>query len=336
VELTPEFSVRLADAGHILGSSMVQLTIRENGRSTTVLFSGDIGRYDQPILRDPAPPPAACDYLVCESTYGDRDHPTASPYDALAEVIQRVSRRGGAVVIPAFAVGRTQLLMHVLRELEDWDRIPQLPVFLDSPMATSVTSIYMQHREEHDLNFRREHAAGTDPLNCHKVKMTRSVDESKAINRVSEPCIILSASGMATGGRVLHHLARRLPDSRNAVLLPGFQAQGTRGRALAEGARTLRIHGEDVPVVAEVVVLNQFFGPRRPRRNPALAGNIPRAAPRNIPGARRARRRPRSARPHRRRAALAGHRSRIPADLRFVITGLQAGILRRRCPGLLT
>ncbi|HEX9759919.1 MAG TPA: MBL fold metallo-hydrolase [Candidatus Acidoferrales bacterium] len=258
VELTPEFSVRLVDAGHILGSSMVQVSIHEKGRATTVLFSGDIGRYNQPILRDPSVPPGPCDYLICESTYGDRDHPAGSPYDALAEVIARVSRRGGAVVIPAFAVGRTQLLMHVLRELEDWDRIPQLPVFLDSPMATSVTDIYLKHREEHDLNFRRESAAGADPLNCHKVKMTRSVEESKAINRMSEPCIILSASGMATGGRVLHHLARRLPDSRNAVLLPGFQAQGTRGRALAEGAHTLRIHGEDVPVVAEVITLNQF------------------------------------------------------------------------------
>jgi len=254
--ISPQLSVRPRDAGHILGSSSLELTITENGKSVVVLFSGDIGRYDQPILKDPEPPSRA-DYLLCESTYGDREHPGGSPQDALAEVINRVSTRGGVIVVPAFAVGRTQLLMYVLRQLEDARRIPHLPVYIDSPMAINVTSLYMSHHEDHDPEFTREEASG-DPLNAHTVHMTRTVEESRQINNVNTPCIILSASGMATGGRVLHHLARRLPDPRNAVLLAGFQAEGTRGRALLEGAKTLRIQGEDTPVRAEVIELAQF------------------------------------------------------------------------------
>jgi metallo-beta-lactamase family protein len=249
------FSLRLHTAGHILGSSSIELTIKEDSRSITVLFSGDVGRFEQPILRDPATPPR-CDYLVCESTYGDREHTADSPHDALAEVINRVAKRGGSLVMPAFAVGRTQTLMYVLRELEDWQRIPRLPVYVDSPMAARVTDFYLAHREEHDREFARDFKH--DPLNAGEVHMTRSVEESKQINRATFPCVIISASGMATGGRILHHLARRLPDSRNAVLLAGFQAEGTRGRALLEGARKLRIHGEDVPVKAEVFHLTQF------------------------------------------------------------------------------
>lgn len=255
--ISPQFTVRSRDAGHILGSASLELTITENGKSVVVLFSGDIGRYDQPILKDPEPPPRA-DYLLCESTYGDRDHPTDPPPDAaLADIVNRVAKRGGAIVVPAFAVGRTQTLMYVLRQLEDAQRIPRLPVYVDSPMAISVTRLYMGHHEDHDVEFTREESNG-DPLSAHTVHMTRAVEESKQINNVNAPCIILSASGMATGGRVLHHLARRLPDSRNAVILAGFQAEGTRGRALLEGAKTLRIHGEEVPVKAEICELKQF------------------------------------------------------------------------------
>lgn len=255
--VSEEFSIRAVDAGHILGSSSLVVTITESGaKAVRVLFSGDIGRYNQPILNDPEAPPT-CDYLLCESTYGNREHPEGTGHEELAEIVNRVAKRGGAIVIPAFAVGRTQTLLYVLRELEDWQKIPILPVFVDSPMAISVTDLYMRHREEHDLEFARLEKDG-DPLNCHTVKFTRAVAESKAINAVNTPCIIISASGMATGGRVLHHLARRLPDSRNAVLLAGFQAAGTRGRALVEGAKTLRIHGEDVAVKAEVVKLDQY------------------------------------------------------------------------------
>jgi len=254
--VSPEFSIRAHDAGHILGATSIELKITENGKPATLLFSGDVGRYDQPILNDPAVPPPA-DYLLCETTYGDRDHPSGSPHDALAEIIQRVARRGGAIIIPAFAVGRTQALLYVLRELEDWQHIPQLHVYVDSPMAISATELYRRHHEEHDLEFTRQEPNG-DPLETRQMHFLRTPDESKSINRVTTPCIIVSASGMATGGRVLHHLARRLPDSRNAVVLAGFQAEGTRGRSLLEGAKTLRIHGEDVPVKAEVIELNQF------------------------------------------------------------------------------
>ena len=256
--ISPQFSVRPHDAGHILGSSWLELTITENGKQTLVVFSGDLGRYDQPILKNPEPPSRA-DFLLCESTYGDRDHPAGSVSDELAEVINGTAKRGGAVVIPSFAVGRAQTLMYYLRELEEQQRIPRLPVYLDSPMAISVTDLYERHHEDHDLQFTKEEQGGKhDPLNTHEVHMTRTVEESKQINEVVAPCIIISASGMVTGGRVLHHLARRLPDSRSTVLLVGYQAEGSGGRALQEGAKYLRIHGEEVPVRARVVEIPQL------------------------------------------------------------------------------
>jgi metallo-beta-lactamase family protein len=256
--ISPEFSVRTHDAGHILGSTWMELTITENAKKTLVVFSGDIGRYDQPILNDPEPPTRA-DFLLCESTYGDREHGAGSVPDALADVINRVAKRGGVVVIPSFAVGRTQTLMYYLRELDDARRIPKLPVYVDSPMAISVTDIYARHHEDHDLDFTKlEQQGDHDPLNLHEVHMTRAVEDSKKINDVTSPCIIVSASGMATGGRVLHHLAKRLPDSRSAVLLVGYEAEGTLGRALEDGAQFVRIHGQEVPVRAEVVTLDQL------------------------------------------------------------------------------
>lgn len=256
--ISPEFSVRPHDAGHILGSSWLELTITENSKQTLVVFSGDVGRYDQPILKDPESPSRA-DFLLCESTYGDRDHPTGSVPDALAGVINRVAKRGGAIVVPAFAVGRTQTLMYYVRELSEQKRIPPLPVYVDSPMAINVTDIYVKHKEDHDADFVQQEERGNhDPLNMQNVHMTRSVEDSKKINEVVAPCIIISASGMATGGRILHHLARRLPDSRSAVLLVGYEAEGTGGRALADGAQYLRIHGQEVPVRAEIVKIDQL------------------------------------------------------------------------------
>jgi metallo-beta-lactamase family protein len=256
--ISPEFSVRSHDAGHILGSTWLELTITENGKQTLVVFSGDVGRYGEPILKDPEAPTRA-DFLLCESTYGDRDHPAGSVADELADVINRVVKRGGAVVIPAFAVGRAQTLMYYMRQLEENKRIPQLPVYVDSPMAINVTGFYESHREDHDSDFsRQELVEGRDPLNVQGVHITRTVVESKAINEVVSPCVIISASGMATGGRVLHHLARRLPDSRSAVLLVGYQAEGTGGRALQEGVKYLRLYGEEVPVRAEIVEIGQL------------------------------------------------------------------------------
>jgi metallo-beta-lactamase family protein len=251
--ISPQFSVRPRDAGHILGATSLELTITEGGKKTLVVFSGDIGRYDQPILKDPESPTRA-DFLLCEATYGDREHPSGSVADELADVINQTAKRGGAVVIPAFAVDRTQLLMYYLRELTEQKRIPVLPVYVDSPMAISVTDIYARHHGDHDLKPQ----TSADPLNLAEVHLTRTVEDSKKINDVVSPCIIISASGMITGGRVLHHLAQRLPDSRSAVLLVGYQAEGSGGRALQDGAKFLRIHGEQVPVRAQVVDIGQL------------------------------------------------------------------------------
>ena len=260
-DVSPEFHFTAYDAGHILGSTSLELTITEGGNKTVVVFSGDIGRYGEPILKDPVTPPSNADVLLCESTYGDRDHPAGDAAELLAGVVNRVAKRGGSIVIPAFAIGRTQTFMYYLRQLEDQQRIPRLPVYVDSPMALSATDLYVRHREDHDVEFSQVEGGDGgkgDPLNVHQFHLTRTAEESKAINNVKTPCIIVSASGMVSGGRVLHHLAQRLPDSRNAVILAGFQAQGTRGRALQEGAKTLRLYGQEVPVNAEIVEMGQF------------------------------------------------------------------------------
>lgn len=258
-DLSPEFHLVSYDAGHILGSSSLELTITENATRTIVVFSGDIGRYEQPILNDPITPPSKADVLLCESTYGDRDHESGNAAELLAEIVNRVAQRGGSIVIPAFAIGRTQTFMYYLRQLEDQQKIPKLPVYVDSPMALSATDLYLKYKEDHDLEYvRLDYDGKGDPLNVHKFHLTRTAEESKQINNVKTPCIIVAASGMVTGGRVMHHLAQRLPDARNAVILAGFQAQGTRGRALQEGAKTLRLYGQEVAVNAEIVELGQF------------------------------------------------------------------------------
>jgi metallo-beta-lactamase family protein len=251
--LGPQFSVRPHSAGHILGATWLELTITENGKQILVVFSGDLGRYNQPILKDPEPPTRA-DYLLCESTYGDRDHPNASVTDELSEIVNSTAKRGGVIVIPAFAVDRTQILMYYLRALEEQARIPHLPVYIDSPMAINVTSLYQHHRQDPSLKPQES----LDPLNIHEVHLTRTVEDSKKINDIVSPCVIISASGMITGGRILHHLARRLPDSRSTVLIVGYQAEGTGGRALLDGAKYLRIHGEEVPVRARIAELQQL------------------------------------------------------------------------------
>lgn len=257
-QICPEFSVKPHDAGHILGSSWLELTITENGKQTLVVFSGDLGRYNQPILNDPESPTRA-DFLLCESTYGDRDHPAGDVMQLLADVVNDAVKRGGVIVIPAFAVDRTQTLAYYIAHLTAQKRIPNLPVYVDSPMAISVTTYYTRHHEDHKPEFQREEDSGNhDPLNLMQVHLTRSVEESKKINDVVSPCIIVSASGMATGGRILHHLARRLPDSRSTVVLVGYQGEGTRGRMLQDGAEYVRIFGVEVPVKAKVVSFGQL------------------------------------------------------------------------------
>ncbi len=252
-EPAPGVEITYRYAGHILGSATVTARVGEKS-SATLVYSGDLGRWDQPVLMDPELI-ARADILLLESTYGDRTH-AADPEAELARIVRETAERGGVLIIPAFAVGRTQEILWHLTRLEDQQAIPRLPVYLDSPMAIDVTDLYRRHADEHDEEMRRALASGGHPLTPSQLTLAHSPEESKAINALSGPIIIISASGMATGGRVLHHLARRLPDRRTTVLLVGFQAAGTRGRSLQDGAATVRMMGQDVPVRARVETLD--------------------------------------------------------------------------------
>jgi metallo-beta-lactamase family protein len=242
-----DLTVTYRRAGHILGAATVDLKL---GAGPRVVFSGDLGRYDRPILPDPEPVPEA-DVLLLESTYGDRRHP-AGTADELARVVRETAARGGTLLVPAFVVDRTQELLWMLQRLEDEKRIPVLPVYVDSPSATEVTKIYRRHAEDHDADMRSAIRDGQDPLRPERCQFCSTVEQSKRLNDINGPVIIVSASGMATGGRILHHLQRRLPDPRTTVLLVGFQAMGTRGRSLQDGARTIKMFGAQLPVLARV------------------------------------------------------------------------------------
>jgi len=242
IRLGEDLSVGLVPAGHILGASSVRLSAA--GR--VAHFTGDLGRPDDPLMRPPRPF-AGASVLVTESTYGDRTHEHADPEAGLADVIDRVVERAGVVLIPAFAVGRTETILLHLSRLRDRGRLPDVPIYLNSPMAIDVTTIYRRHETEHPIapeEIDRMYAIATP---------VHEVDDSKLLNLRGGPMIIISASGMLTGGRILHHLIAYGPDRRNAIVLTGFQAGGTRGAALLGGARELRIFGEDVPIRAEVV-----------------------------------------------------------------------------------
>jgi metallo-beta-lactamase family protein len=239
------WTARFSSAGHILGAASLLLAV--GGKR--ILFSGDLGRPDDMLMLAPDKPPAA-DAVVVESTYGDREHPEEDTLAELGPALQRVAARGGTAVVPVFAVGRAQEILHAIVLLKANGVLPHsLPVYLDSPMAIHTTGLYDQHLGEHRLT-----AAQCRDME-HVAKMTRTVDESKAIAQQHGPKVILSASGMATGGRVLHHLAQYLGHHRNMVVLTGYQAPGTRGDTLARGNKTVRIHGQDVAVRAEVVQL---------------------------------------------------------------------------------
>lgn len=240
-------------AGHILGSATVELDVG-GPRPLTLVHSGDLGRWGRPILRDPELVPEA-DVLLVESTYGDRVH-APDPAETLARIVRESAARGGALLVPAFAVGRTQELIWTLRQLEEAGRVPVLPVYIDSPMAINVTDIYCRHPEDHNLDMKLLMDEKRCPLCCKQYHLARTPQESKALNARREPMIIISASGMATGGRILHHLKERLPDDRTTVLLPGFQVVGTRGRALQDGARSVRIHGASIAVRAHIETLD--------------------------------------------------------------------------------
>lgn len=245
LEICKGVSVRLRPAGHILGASSAEIT----AEGKTVLFSGDLGRPNDPIMHPPAPIEPA-DYVVMESTYGNRTHGATEAQTQLGEVIKRTAERGGIVVIPSFAVGRAQEILLAIYRLKLDKLIPNLPIYLDSPMAINTTAIYQKHCKEHRLVGRE--CAGM----ANVAKMVKTQEESRALSAVRFPSVIVSASGMATGGRVLHHLKTFASDHRNTIVFAGFQAGGTRGARIVAGEKSVRIFGEDVPIHAEVVSLD--------------------------------------------------------------------------------
>ncbi len=239
--------VYLRPAGHLLGAA----SARVEWEGHSILFSGDLGR-SQDLLMNPPEPPQAADWVVIESTYGDRAHSGVDALTAIADVVSRTAARGGVIIIPAFAVGRAQTVLHCLHTLKLQHRIPDLPIFLNSPMAADATQIYERHRKEHRLTPEQTKAM------CHAAHIVNSIEESKSLNSLHMPAVIVSASGMASGGRVLHHLKSYAPDSRNSILFAGYQAAGTRGASMTGGAQTVKIHGEHVPIRAEVALIESL------------------------------------------------------------------------------
>ena len=260
IQVAPGIRAGFRIAGHILGSSLVLLEVDNagaDGQVRRILFSGDLGHYDQPIIRDPTPPPA-CDYLLVESTYGDRLHDPEDPKVALARVINDAADRGAPVLIPAFAVGRTQELVYLIRELEDEKAIPTLPVTVDSPMAAKTTAAYANRKEEHDEEYASILTQKRHPLRTHSMTTASSRQESKKLNDAKGARVIISASGMMTGGRVLHHALRLVPDPEATIIFVGFQAAGTLGRRILDGEPEVKILGQWVPVRCRVTKIGGF------------------------------------------------------------------------------
>jgi metallo-beta-lactamase family protein len=248
------------DAGHILGSSFVVLQDSTGERSVRLTFSGDVGRPHTPIIRDPEPP-EPCDYLILESTYGGRFHKSnIHVTDKLASVMERTAARGGRIIVPAFAVGRTQQLVFLLHQLSQAKRIPNIPIFVDSPLAVNVTDVYRSHPECFDEEARQYLTNHQDPFGFHRLQYIREAEESKKLNDLHGPFVVISASGMCEQGRILHHLRHNLEDPRNTVLITGFQAADTLGRKLVEKWPEVRVFGEPVRVRAEISSLDELSG----------------------------------------------------------------------------
>lgn len=258
IALTPEITVRFDDAGHILGSSIIEIWISENGKTTKLVFSGDLGRPDQPLIKDPTFIDEA-DYIVMESTYGNRRHDDYDKGQALADIINDTYKRGGNIVIPAFAVGRTQTIVYYLHQLLKAGKIPDIPVFIDSPLAISATDIFMHHPADFDVEaYDMLRNQQDNPLKLPHLNFARTADESKAINKLDGTAIIISASGMADAGRILHHLKHNLWRADSSVILVGYQAEGSLGRRLMEGVKRVKIMGEEIGVKAKIYNLDGF------------------------------------------------------------------------------
>lgn len=263
-QLRPNFTFRFVQAAHIVGSSMVEISLGLNSTSKRLLFTGDIGRVRDSqiapgrVLHSGPTEGESTDVLVMESTYGNRVHPNTDPRPELAKLITDTVKRGGSVIVPAFAVERTQKFLYMVRELMVNGQIPKIPVFADSPMAIEAVNIFMKHREEFSEQTKQLVDKLGTPTDWEGFSFAKTSDDSKKINDVKYPCIIVSSSGMVSGGRILHHLLLRLPDPRNLVLFIGFQSPGTRGFTIKSGAKEVKIFGEYVPIRAQVAALEQF------------------------------------------------------------------------------
>jgi metallo-beta-lactamase family protein len=258
MEILPGVRLTYHEAGHILGSAAVVLECQDGSRTTRLVFSGDIGRAGLPIIRDPAPPRGGADVMIIESTYGNRDHPTVEDAKArLAEVVSETAARGGKVLIPAFAVGRTQEILYELHELARARRIPEVPIFIDSPLAISATSVFESHPDLFDeCEGLVRHT--DDLFRFDLVRYTRETSESKLLNTTRGPMVIIAGSGMAESGRILHHLLNGASEPRNTILIVGFQGEGTLGRRIVEKQPILKIFGEEVPLRANVAIINGY------------------------------------------------------------------------------
>ena len=252
-QVTAEFRI----AGHILGSSQVLVRVANGTAERRVLFSGDLGKYDQPIIRDPVAPPA-CDYLLIESTYGDRLHDPEEPKFALERIIKNAAQHGSAILIPAFAVGRAQEIIYLIRELEDEKRIPVMPVCVDSPMAAAATRVYARDKEEQDEEYAAALKRTPAPMQTHSMLACSTREDSKRINKMEGARIIISASGMMNGGRVLHHALRLLPDENATVVFVGYQAAGTLGRRVSDGEKQVKVLGQWIPVRCQIEKIGGF------------------------------------------------------------------------------
>jgi len=256
-EIAPGVTYTGYDAGHMLGSSSVVM----EADGLRLCFSGDVGRRGLPILFDPETPPPSADYLIMESTYGNRFHaPIIDAADRLAEVVNRTANRGGRIIMPAFAVGRTQQLVLLLHELVDAKRIPSIPVYVDSPLALNATEVFRKHPEAYDEEARKYLMGGGDPFGFKMLRYVRDSADSKKLNDLHGPFIVVAASGMMEGGRVLHHLRNNIQDPRNTVLITGYQAANTLGRKILERHAEVPIFGEPVRLRAEVAVLDELSG----------------------------------------------------------------------------
>jgi metallo-beta-lactamase family protein len=257
--ISPKIKVTFHDAGHILGSAIVILDVEENGRTCRISFTGDLGRNNLPVICDPYQIDST-DVFITESTYGNRTHEPAENMKAnLHKVIQETVGRKGKIIVPSFSVGRTQELVYFLHELFNEGTLPEIPIFIDSPLSVNVTEVFRLHTECFDEETRKKFLSNhQDPFGFYRLRYIRNVEESKNLNSIDESCIIISASGMCEAGRILHHLANNIHDPKNTVLIVGFMAQNTLGRRLVERRPKIKIFGEEIPLNAQVTIMNGF------------------------------------------------------------------------------